>query len=94
VLSTGGMLSQAAASAKKEFIIATENGLLHTLAKNNPEKRFYPVSDDIVCPNMKRCSLESVRAALAGSGGETVTVEKAVAEKARLSLEKMLELSR
>jgi quinolinate synthase len=93
VLSTGGMCNYVAASGKKEFIIATETGILHTLKKNNPGKEFFPVSKDIICPNMKRGSLLSVKNALLGVGGERIIVEKEIALKAYRSLEKMLELS-
>jgi quinolinate synthase len=92
VLSTGGMCSYVKESPVREFIIATENGLIHWLEKNNPGKRFYQISEDIVCPNMKRGTLLSVRNALLGTGGEIITVEKEVADKARRSLELMLEL--
>lgn len=94
VLSTGGMLDYVAKSAHSEFIIATENGLMHTLQKSNPQKRFFAVSDEIVCPNMKRGTLASLRAALDGTGGERVVVLPEVAVKALKSLEMMLELSR
>jgi quinolinate synthase len=93
VLSTGGMCSYVSASPKKEFIIATETGILHTLKKNNPGKEFFPVSKDIVCPNMKRGSLMSVKNALLGVGGERITVDKETASKAYRSLKKMLELT-
>lgn len=94
VLSTGGMLEYVKQSSDTSFIIATENGLIHTLKKNNPQKRFFEVSDEVICPNMKRGTLASLHAALAGTGGETVVVDPAVAEKALASLEKMLELSK
>jgi quinolinate synthase len=93
VLSTGGMCNYAASSPKKEFIIATETGILHTLKKNNPDKEFFPVSKDILCPNMKRGSLLSVKNAILGIGGERITVDKEIALKAYRSLEKMLEFS-
>jgi quinolinate synthase len=93
VLSTGGMCRHAAASQKSEFIIATEVGLLHTLSKRNPGKRFFPVSEEITCPNMKLGSLLSVKRALMGTGGETIAVEKEIASKALLSLKRMLDLS-
>ncbi len=94
VLSTGGMCSYVAKSNKKEFIIATETGILHTLQKNNPDKRFFAVSDKIVCPNMKNTSLFSVKKALTGEGGEKIRIEEKTAAKALFSLEKMLELSK
>jgi quinolinate synthase len=92
VLSTGGMCDYAAASGRAEFLIATETGLLHTLRKQNPGKRFFAVTDDAVCPNMKRGTLLSLRDALAGTGGEQITVEKKIAKKALRSLEEMLRL--
>ena len=93
VLSTGGMCDHAAASSGTEFIIATENGLLHTLRKQNPDKSFFPVSDTVICPNMKRGSLGSLRDALLGTGGEHVVVEEETAKSARRSIEEMLRLA-
>jgi quinolinate synthase len=92
VLSTGGMCDYVAASSCGEFIIATENGLLHTLRKHNPEKSFFPVSDTIICPNMKRGSLVSLRDALIGTGGEHVVVKEETAKTALRSIEEMLRL--
>jgi quinolinate synthase len=94
VLSTGGMCTHVKKKDGKNFIIATELGLIHTLRVNNPGKTFYPVSHEVICPNMKRGSLQSVRDALAGDGGEEVKVDKMVAEKALKSLERMLDLSK
>ena len=93
VLSTGGMCDYTAASAGREFIIATENGLLHTLRKQNPDKNFYSVSNAIICPNMKRGSVASLRDALLGTGGEHVVVEEETAKPALNSIEEMLRLS-
>jgi quinolinate synthase len=93
VLSTGGMARYAAESTAREFVIATENGLLHYLQKNNPEKIFYEVSDTITCPNMKKTTLHSILNALEGSGGITVNVSPNIAKKARKALTAMLELS-
>ena len=44
--------------------IGTEVGLMHRLRKENPGKAFYPLREDMVCPNMKRTSLDLVRDAL------------------------------
>ncbi len=94
VLSTGGMCDYVKESSHQEFIIATELGLIHTLQKQNPEKTFYPLSDKLVCPNMKKGSPELVLQALEGTAGEVITLEQDVREKAQASLKKMLELSR
>ncbi|MBD3241396.1 MAG: quinolinate synthase NadA [Chitinivibrionales bacterium] len=94
VLSTGGMCRFVADDPHEEYVVATEVGIIHTLQKRNPQKRFHPLDKAITCPNMKLGSLESVLRALEGSGGMEVSVPPAVAEKARTSLEKMLEMSR
>lgn len=91
VTSTSGMLRFAKSSSAKEFIIGTEIGLLHRLKKENPEKLFYPLRRDMVCPNMKKTTLKSVLRAL-----ETVTHEIKVQEDIRISakrsLDRMLEI--
>ncbi|HEX2955582.1 MAG TPA: quinolinate synthase NadA [Chitinispirillaceae bacterium] len=94
VLSTGGMCDLIKSSKKNEFIIATEQGIMHTLQKNNPGKVFHHLSDELTCPNMKLGNLDSVVASLEGRGGEEIIVDANVAEKARLSLVRMLEMSK
>ena len=64
VLSTGGMVRIAAKSEAKEFIVATETGMLHRLRKDNPGKQFFPATELCVCPNMKKIRLEKVLWAL------------------------------
>lgn len=92
ILSTGGMCSYVKNSTEQEFIIATEAGIFHTLRKQNPKKKFYPVADTIHCPNMRKGSLDAVLGALQGTGGEVIKVPKEVADKAELALRKMLEM--
>jgi quinolinate synthase len=60
VTSTSGMLRYATASDAKEFVIGTEIGLMHRLRKDNPDKHFYPLRKDMICPNMKRTTLKSI----------------------------------
>lgn len=64
VTSTSGMLRFAAASEAQEFIVGTETGLMHRLKKENPGKTFYPLRKDMICPNMKKTTLNSVLRAL------------------------------
>jgi quinolinate synthase len=64
VLSTSGMLRHAAASAAEEFIVVTEEGLLHGLEKAAPDKRFFTLDPCPVCPNMKKTALPDVLRAL------------------------------
>ncbi len=91
LLSTGQMLKFAKTSPSREFIIATENGILHTLKKQNPEKEFYPVAEKAVCPNMKKISIEKVAWALEDMQYR-ITVPPAVASDAKRSLDRMLEV--
>ncbi len=60
VTSTSGMLRLAKSSSSREFIVGTEIGLMHRLRKENPEKVFYPLRKDMICPNMKKITLQSV----------------------------------
>lgn len=94
ILSTGGMCSYVAQSEQREFVIATEEGLLHTLRTRNPDKLFYSVSPSIVCPNMKKGSLEGILRALEGTGGMVVSVDEPVAFQAIRSLQAMLDMSK
>ena len=60
ILSTDGMIKYANQSSAKEFVVATETGILHQLQKQNPEKKFHPVKDDAVCEYMKMITLEKL----------------------------------
>lgn len=63
-LSTGGMLKFVRESQEREFIIGTETGILHRMRKENPDKVFYPLEPEPLCPNMKKITLEDVLFAL------------------------------
>ena len=89
VLSTSGMLRHAAESPAREFIIVTEEGLLHGLHKAAPTKSFYTIDPCAVCPNMKKTTLEKVLASI-----ETleprVEVPERIAAAALASVERMI----
>jgi quinolinate synthase len=74
-----------------EFIIGTELGIIHRMKKENPAKQFYPVSQRAVCPNMKRINLEKVLWSLEDMTCE-ITVPQETMNKARGSIERMLEI--
>lgn len=80
VTSTSGMLRFVRSSTREEFIIGTESGLLHPLRQQNPGKRFYPAGAGLICPDMKKISLEDVLHAL-----ETLTPRVTVPEAIRLA---------
>lgn len=91
-LSTGGMCRYARESSAKEIIVGTEIGILHRLRKENPDKKFYPVSEEIVCPDMKKTTLENLRDALR-DGKTRVVVPSETAERARRAIAAMLEIA-
>lgn len=92
LFSTGQMCTHARESDEKEFIVATEMGLLYRLRNENPDKKFYSVSDRALCPNMKKIDLEKILWSLEDMR-HRITVPEEIADKARLSIERMLELS-
>lgn len=91
ILSTGQMLKFVKQSTAKTFIIATELGIIHTLKKENPDKEFLPVAANIICPNMKKTTLEKVLWALE-ENQHVITVSKEIAIKAKASLDRMLQV--
>jgi quinolinate synthase len=91
MLSTGQMLKFVKQSDAKKFIIATELGIIHTLKNENPDKEFIPVAANIICPNMKKTTLEKVLWALE-ENKNVITVSKEIAIKAKASLDKMLQV--
>lgn len=92
VLSTEGMIRHAQGSPTKEFIIATETGILHRMKKLNPTKDFFPVSERAVCQFMKMITLEKVLRSLQEEVFE-VKVPIALADKARKSIERMIAIA-
>ncbi|MEE8638671.1 MAG: quinolinate synthase NadA [Candidatus Margulisiibacteriota bacterium] len=93
VLSTSGMINFAKRSEAKEFIVGTEPGIIYRLKKENPEKKFYPATDQAVCPNMKLTNLEKVLWALEDLKTE-IMVPKETADRARTAIEKMMAIGR
>ena len=89
VYSTAGMGRHAKASEAREFIIGTEVGMIYRLKKENPEKEFYPLSENAVCQNMKKTNLEKVLRALQ-TLEPRVTVPEEIAIRAKRSIERML----
>jgi len=90
--STSKMCKYAKESNTQEFIVGTEEGILHRLRKENPTKKFYLAYEGAICPNMKLTTLERLYASLKEEK-HVVQVPKAVAEKARASLERMFQIN-
>ena len=89
ILSTEKMVTFARNSPAKDFLVATENGILHRLEKDVPGKRFETVSERAICKYMKMITLEKLRDSLRDFKYE-VTVPADVAAKARLAIERMV----
>jgi quinolinate synthase len=88
--STSKMCRYATESSAKKFIVGTEEGLLHRLRKENPQKQFIMAYEAAVCPNMKLTTLDRLYASLKEEKF-LVKVPENVAKKARASLERMFE---
>ncbi len=91
IFSTEGMINYVNESPSKEFVIATEVGILHRMKKANPDKIFYPASEDSVCEYMKKIDLIKLRDALLYEQFE-VKVDSTLAEKAKLPIERMISI--
>ncbi len=89
VVSTGGIIRYARRDDVREMIVGTEMGIIHRLRKENPGKRFIPVSEQAVCPNMKLITLEKVLWSLERMK-PVVKVPEPVRPKAKAAVEKML----
>ena len=92
VLSTEGMMKHAKASKAKQFIVATETGILYRMNSENPGKEFIPIKRDAICKYMKKITLEKVYNSLAHDVYE-VKVPKNIADKARIAIDRMLAIS-
>jgi len=91
--STTGIMKYAAESDKKQFIIATEIGVVERLKRDYPEKEFILIKEDIICPNMKWHNLIDIYNALNEEQHE-IEVDAETAEKAIVCINRMLEVSK
>jgi quinolinate synthase len=91
--STSGIIDFATESEAEEFIIGTEIGVFYQLQKKNPGKKFYPVNEAQICPNMKKITLAKVAFALEKMINP-LEVDEKTRQLAVKSLERMLELSK
>jgi len=95
--STTGILKYATNNPAKEFIVATEAGILHQMQKDNPDKVFIPAPPNNNCacndcPHMKRNTLEKLYLCLKNESPE-IEVPRHIIERAVKPIERMLEIS-
>jgi quinolinate synthase len=89
ICGTGGMIKYAKESDAKEFIIATEEGMINRLEIEVPNKKFYAVGG--VCINMKKTTLQKVYDCLVNEEPE-ITIPEETLSKAKKALDKMINL--
>jgi quinolinate synthase len=92
MLSTGGMLDFARESDAETFIVATETGMLHPLAKENPAKSFIPANRAAACRYMKMITLPKLHDTLRDLKPQ-VKVDPELAERARVPIERMVAIT-
>ena len=92
ILSTEGMMNHVAKSKSKNFVVATETGILYKMKQQNPDKTFVAASEKAECQYMKMITLEKVYETLINQSN-VVTVPKEIADKARLAIDRMLAIS-
>ncbi len=91
-LSTGGICRYARESEAQEIIVGTEIGIIYRLKKENPGKKFIPISEQAICPNMKLITLEKIRGCLRVMAPE-VSVSDEIRKKASASVDRMLKVT-
>jgi len=90
ILSTSAMIRKAKEIKEKKIIVITEQGILHPLKKNCPDKEFYGLQR-MICPNMKKITLDHVLESLELMQHK-ISLDEAVIKKARLAVERMLKI--
>jgi len=91
--STGGILKYAGEADAKKIIIGTEQGIMHQLKKQNPGKTFIPASDNLICVDMKRITLDDILSSLLEMK-HVVAVPEEIRVPANLALSRMLKASK
>lgn len=89
--STSGIMDFAANSEADEFIIGTENSIVQHLQFDCPSKKFYPVSKELICANMRLTTLPEVYLCCTGDGGEEITLDEEIMKKAKRCIDRMIE---
>lgn len=91
--STTAIMNFAAKSDKKQFVIATEKGVVDRLKRDYPEKEFILIKDNIICPNMKWHNLIDIYNSLENEEHE-IQVDEEIASKALKCIDRMLDVSK
>lgn len=92
ILSTEGMMNHARASNASKYLVATEVGILHRMTKQNPSKTFIPIKENAICKYMKMITVQKVYDSLT-KNIYRVKVPQKIADRARLAIDRMLQLN-
>ena len=95
--STTGLLNFTKRSDAKEFIVATESGIIHQMQKASPDKLFIPAPPNNTCacnecPHMRRNTLEKLYLSMKYEQPEIILPDWII-EQGRASIDRMLEIS-
>ena len=90
--STSAIMEYAETSGHKEFIIGTETSIVENMQYKCPDKRFYPLTKGLICPDMKLTTLADLLNAVKGCGGEEITLDARTLRAARTCIDRMIEL--
>ena len=91
--STKAILEQGLSFSGEEAIIGTESSIARFLQSERPDKRFYPLSEKLVCPDMRKTTREDLERALAGLGGVEIDLPEPERRAAEGALRRMMELA-
>ncbi|MBQ4155505.1 MAG: quinolinate synthase NadA [Clostridia bacterium] len=90
--STSGIMDYAINSSEKEFIIGTETSITEHLQYTCPDKKFYNLSKNLVCDNMKSIILPDVYNCLLGEAGEEIIMSDKLIKDAKKPIDEMIRL--
>lgn len=91
--STAAIMDYVRNSSDKEFIIGTELSIAEHLQYECPDKVFYPLSDKLMCKNMRLTTLVDVLRAVNGTGGEEIVLSDETITAAKRCIDTMMELN-
>lgn len=92
--STSAIMDFAEKSTDREFIIGTENSITEHLRFACPDKKFYPLSKDCVCHNMRLTSLPDVYNCINGTAGDEISLSPDTIKRAKKCIDEMLRLGK
>lgn len=90
--STSGIMDFARKSDAEEFIIGTEISIAESLQYECTGKKFYPLSKELICSNMKATTLVDLYDTMIGEGGEEIVMDEETIKSAKKCIDKMIEL--